>query len=491
MKKSLTLGLLVLTSQIALAQIIEDIKPGGPRLPPQPVPASCPVPERHRETDYGSHHLVGIDGRSGRAGVNGVDGRSAQDISIVANGSALSFNLRGTDGSDASDGYDGEQPSCAYRDPYINYNIQQASGGAGGDAGRPGRGGSGGDATIYFTDNKQLKAIYIDATPGIAGESARSGRGARGCACYTLSWQTHSSKTVTRVVGDQKLSCIEPVEITHSCRSGSDGRDGSSLSSSNGSIGSVTLIKSAQPLPANSTSASLELTQAASTVVTLVRNIFENRSGANLLLANGSIVDSTYSAYVRTAVLPAQLVWKARSPISDFAGARVSYSLANDGLSASISTSAWTVGRSEIVNGQQLFIVERALLEKDAARLSAVISGNGKNTILTITDEAAVTDLIDRADISLNMDSKGVFSHDRYDGPVPANNIRVEGNKYIINLYDLWVLKNSQKQADGDLKKGKVVKVDLSVTRSMGSRSASFSLNFDKYKLTDSIAIKD
>lgn len=163
-----------------------------------------------------------------------------------------------------------------------------------------------------------------------------------------------------------------------------------------------------------------------------------------------------------------------------------------DGQSATISPiSSWIEGRTSLVNGTQIFTVERALLEKDVARLSSLIIGNGKNAALVINDDAAVSDLIDRTEITIEAQSKGIFSYDRFKGVVPAHLVKLENNKYTISLHDLWLIKNSQKKAEGDLKKGQVLKIKVTVKRFVGNRSMSYDVNFDKYKLTDGVAVKD
>lgn len=498
----LILSSILLTASLAYAQQgpPNEKGPGRPKppLPPPPPVAVCPPPEIHYETDSGVYRSIGMDGRSGLSGRNGSSGYSPASQTIFATGAPVKLDLRAGDGGDATSGTDGEDASCGFFNPSydrLNYNVQQPKGGSGGSAGRAGDGGNGGNTTIHFTNIAHLKNIYIDATPGVGGYGARAGRGGRGCGCSYYSWETESTKTVTRVSTDglQKLSCIEPVRTTHYCRAGEDGSDAyDSSSGSNGRIGSVTLINSAQPLPESVTMLTLDIVQAAQGPVNLVKNIFESRSGAQALLAPGSVVSNTYSAYVRTAVLPVQVIWKARTPISAFAGSKVVYMLDSEGKSASINPlSSWIEGRTSLVNGTQIFTVERALLEKDVARLSSVISGNGKNTSLIINDEAGVTDLIDRTEITIEAQSKGTFSHDRFKGTVPAHLIQLQNNKYTISLHDLWLVDNSQKQTDGDLKKGKLVKIKVSVKRIVGNRSVTYDVNFDKYKLTDGLAVKD
>jgi hypothetical protein len=455
-----------------------QMRPPGDQNPPMPPPPPvCPPPQNHYVNDNGSFYLFGSTGPDGQSGSDGLDGRTPSERQVTASGAPVSIDARGGNASNGTEGRDGyEASNCFANQP--NNNLQGANGGSGGPAGRGGDAGSGGRTSIYYTGEAQLKQIFIDASPGVPGLAGRyGGRGNRGCGCSYGSWQTRDYRGVQYNNG---LICQEPFITTHYCRPGQNGNDaGSARDGQAGRFGRVTLIKSSQHLPANVLAQSVDLASAPTSAVTLQKNIFSQASGAHALLAPNSQVDDSYTRFVTTRLLPIRLIWKARKAITEFAHIPITYELNEDATGADFSTAAWTTGSAVVESGVQIFTIDQAVRAEDAARLTATVTGNGLETKLVFTDAADVSDLVSTQVTAAKLESKGVFSHVRFEGPIPSDKIIRSGNTLSINIGRLW----SAGDVSNDLKPGKEINAFLTIQRTMGVHSTELPIEMRKVRI--------
>lgn len=162
-----------------------------------------------------SFALVGI-GKKGKDGERGYDGKrgvSGPSVMIRAEGPAQNFDLRGGDGGPGTVGYDGA--SATECNQLLGESDELgAPGGSAGRGGTGGYGGNGGSAWVQYDDSKNLKTIFIDATPGKGGPGGLSGANAgKGCRCSQPSWRK-GGKTYICTDGKDGYSNQPPVKGT-------------------------------------------------------------------------------------------------------------------------------------------------------------------------------------------------------------------------------------------------------------------------------------
>lgn len=205
------------------------------------------------------------------------------DAQIRADGSAQNFDLSGRDGIDGQPGFrgrDGRDGRDAYC-PDPKGPRKNGEDGEDGQDGYPGRNGEdgqdGGDALIYFEELANLKLISIRSQGGEGGYGGRGGpggRGGRGGWGCNGGWRGRDG---------------------WDGRPGADGRMGS-----RGDRGQIYLKQGFEPLQPSQTRVSLTIREFFSSTVTLRKNFWRELTGANAILAPGSVVVDRYSEYLST-----------------------------------------------------------------------------------------------------------------------------------------------------------------------------------------------
>lgn len=431
----------------------------------------------------------GFNGANGPSGGNGANGSRGQDATILASGQSQILNLAGGNGGDGGSGYDGANASGCYQPGPIRADVWGASGGNGGDAGMGGTGGSGGNLVVYYKDIQTLKNIAVDALPGVGGRSGRAGQAGAPCGCYMSAWQVpirecHNVQVATPGSGvghDGHPAPPSPPRVetvcetfleSHVCQSGSYGRNGSSYQNgSSGEFGAITLIPSATPLTAVQPTTNVKFGTFPSSVV-LTLDKWSSLNGARNLFAPGSRISDTYQAYAGRMSVPVSFVWNAPRPQSAFASqsivtfldrsGKVSASLQNNSVFADLSV-------SYAANGAATVTVNNALVASDVTKLSGEensLSGTGQDVAVTLNDAANVSDVV-QTQVYAVVKSEGIFSHTRFEGNVPVNLIEHTASGVVIHIGQLEGIPS------GDLKNGKKMKINLTVTRALGDKTAN------------------
>src|SRR5262249_49493354 len=115
-----------------------------------------------------------------------------------------------------------------------------------------------------------------------------------------------------------------------------------------------------------------------------------------------------------------------------------------------------------------VFSIDAAATPEEALKVSAVLSGADKDTILTITDASGLSDLV-KTSGRVKLESKGIFWHTKWDTTIPQNQIEViSPAKVLIHIGQFYPSGDL-----GDLKAGKKFRVTLDLTRSLGDDSGS------------------
>lgn len=302
------------------------------------------------QTTFG---VVGQDGTNGRDGRNGLDG---QDIKIVSDGKPTAYDLTGTIGEDGEDGTAGNSASSCEQPYRPTYSLIGASGGRGGNGGNGGRGGNGGNVTIFYTDIASLQQIEIRNAGGRGGRNGRGNVGGKGCECQEAEWRVKycNVEIERRPFSDAKAAWEHYSNETkfcgrssngfdidfdrlfsknseyrqddwlyrrtnkgvshsdyHSCQSGRGGETSNNgRNGGTGSYGKVTLVPRLD-IPTEITSDRSPLATALGKKVSLIKNIWVERSGLSRLLRASSDVPNTYTYLKDTARLAYRFEWVA------------------------------------------------------------------------------------------------------------------------------------------------------------------------------------
>jgi hypothetical protein len=417
----------------------------------------------------------GRDGSSGRPGRDGQAGRPGAEQTVWADGSPRQIFTAGGDGQDGRDGDRGQRGDCDNQPRNVRYDLQAADGGDGGRGGDGGNGGNGGRTLIYYQDPAALRQIYVDAQGGRGGRGGRGGEGATGCRCRYEDWTV---QTCTGTPGTAGYSCQSERFF---CRDGEDGdwgrsgRDGNS-----GQPGQVWLVNRDQPLLSETPSQTLSLASLADQTIALSKNLWQQRGGILSRIAPGSIVASDYQEYVGRVEGAGRLVWDAPRSPNAFAGTGVTLAIQDTGAIAfNFPSNLWVLGDSTQEAEVTTFRVTQAVQAAEATQLAwGTFTGQSSQLTLAVLDLAAVSDYVDTqfhltlrtADGDPNR-SRRLRYITRYDGPVPANLITRNHNRFEVAVGRLPIDRDN-------IRRGYHAEIELRMTRSLGSNSASQTLDW-------------
>jgi hypothetical protein len=442
----------------------------------------------------------GVPGGNGVAGSGGFNGPDGQSLQVTATGQAQTLSMRGQDATNGSNGQGGANAMRCEQPENVRADLFGAPGGNGGDAGPGGSGGNGGTATVYYQDIQNLKLIAIDSSPGRGGIAGVPGYGGSSCECRFHHWQVpvqvchevppppaaapqpHPGPSASPQPQQPPQTVCTIVQEGHECRDGNPGDTGRAASNGpTGQFGSAVLIDNPGPLTPTQPSANIAVASFPAQV-TLTTDTWATSAGAEQLFAPGSAISDTYRYWAGRKFVPVSLVWNARRPQTLFSTqevqvatdgtGQVTSSLLTDGIWAEINTSYDPSGAVKVS-------VDKAVLASETTQLSGQIFGFGGGTIAKLTDAASVSDLV-VTDVSAKVTSAGLFGHTRFEGVVPANLVTITASDVTVQIAQLGDIMQNH---SGDVAQGKHLKVDLTITRSLGGRSATQQVSIDKQKL--------
>jgi hypothetical protein len=441
----------------------------------------------------------GIPGAPGAAGSNGYTGANGQSVSTVASGQAQNFNLRGQDGGNGGNGQPGGQAQECRQPPPVRtdfFGAPGGSGGSGGYGGYGGYGGNGGSLTVYYSDIANLKLISVDATPGRGGNAGYGANGDNGCGCERREWfvpvqvchqetppPAHQAAPApghspAPTPTPQPTTVCDTVQERHVCVDGQAGGNGSNFSGgSAGQYGSATLIQSLTPLTPTNPSASAQVGSLPSQT-TLTTDNWASAPGAGALFAPGSQISDTYQYWAGRKTVQTSVVWNASTPQSSCSSQAIAVQVNGAGqVSASIENgTVWAqLSVNYAADGSATVSVDKAVPANEATQLAGSISGSDSGLVEVLNDATKVSTLVD-TQIQAKVSTPGFLGvmTSRFNGQVPANLLSINDSSIVIDIGKLPGLPS------GDIKKGKKVKIELTVTRSLGGQSANQEIDIEQ-----------
>ncbi|BAQ66703.1 hypothetical protein [Geminocystis sp. NIES-3709] len=423
-----------------------------------------------------ANQIIGF-GKDGAEGTNGKDGnigRNSEALTIFADGSPLNLNLSGQEGLSGENGATGENALCDNQPVNVNYNLVGGNGGDGGTGGNGGDGGNGGSLTIYATDKNYLRQIYVQSNGGKGGRPGEGGNGGSGCQCPKPYWTVESCSgkpgSPDYSCGTKEFRCING-ENGKNGRSGRAGRDGK--------LGSLTLINRNQPLAPDRLTASVTMAELKNRGFSLSKNIWETRTGATNLFAQGSIIDDQYLELVERVENSVVLIWNAPQVFAPFGDRTITLNLQDDrNVAMKFPEDLWLETNILQRNNVTELFVFNAIKSQDAIRLkNKSLSGFGENLQLEIIDEAEKSDLIAtnfyiRYSVSNSPEARLRPVSDytlRYEGEIPPQFIRYGNNRFIIDVGKLPI-------DSRHLEVGRAVQIQIDAKRTFANNSATQTL---------------
>jgi len=365
---------------------------------------------------------------------------------LARSGSPLKLDISGQKGVDGENGSNGSDGNCSGQPGNVTRNLQAAGGGNGGNGGDGGDGGNGGALTLYATNLDFLRQVTVNAAGGAGGFGGQGGQGGKGCRCWTI--QTCSGRP-----GDANYSCTTR---EFSCQDGLDGATGNSgRNGREGRLGQLTLIQIDRPLTADQPSATVPLSELKERGYILSKNSWETRTGAVSLFSPGSLIDDQYRILLDRSERSFILIWNAPQEFNRFANQRFTLTLDDQKeMKVTVPSELWIEGTTQKRNN--------------------VITGNGTDLRLFLEDKASQSNLIGtkfkvryrvtrwQAD-DLQTSPRTDFVT-RYEGDMPANLVRQDGNQFILDIGQLPLPVES-------LRSGTGVEIELLATRSFAGYS--------------------
>ena len=411
----------------------------------------------------------GKNGDRGEPGEPGRDGRDGDNLTVFADGSAMTLDLSGENGVAGTPGNKGYNAICEEQPKESDKNLRSSDGGNGGDGGDGGEGGDGASLTVYTTNKQHLKQIYVIATGGEGGDPGLGGKGGEGCKCSVPYW---NKETCTGKPGSSDYRCTTK---EFQCVDGYQGRKGrKGRKGRDGQLGNLTLINLDKSLSPDQPEATVTLGNLKNRGFTLSKNIWETNTGASTLFAPGSIISDQYKELTARHEHSVLLVWDAPQPVSEFEDEQVILTLKTENDADVIfPEDLWlettAVKRDKIT---ELFVFN-ALWEDDIADLkSDGIYGNGTNLEMDIIDRADKSDIVKtdfvvkyRVDRSEDREFRKVYDYrTKYQGEVPTNLITKDVDVFTIALGKLGI-------PPEHLQPGVSIEVQVEAKRSFGDRS--------------------
>lgn len=411
----------------------------------------------------------GSDGRNGRDGRDGDNGRPGEAQTLWLDGTPQRVNGAGGDGGDGESGEPGERAYCPAQPSQVRYDLQAADGGDGGDGGNGGSGGQGGDITLYFADVAHLQQVFVDTPGGRSGRAGRGGRGGDACRCYQRQWYV---QTCTNG------SCRQERFICRDGNLGGSGLDGNE--GVEGKPGQLWLIPQLEPLPPETPTLTQSLATLLQGPAQLSKNIWQTRTGAKSLLANGSVVDDTYQQYVERIEGRFQILWQADRPQQSFLSIAPTLTLDSSGhLQVEFPPSVWVEGSRDRKGPLTTYAIHQ-IVNADAVTQLAWGSqqGRGSDFALHVIDlgqespfVATQFELIYGTANDDPRNNRRIRYRTRYQGPLPSNLISRNNNRFHLALGQLPV-------DPSHFQPGTQAQIKLQITRSLGIHATTHTLEW-------------
>lgn len=419
--------------------------------------------------------LFGRSGEEGREGRPGQDGRSGTAATVIADGNPTSFTLSGEGGGPGEDGEAGYRPRCESQPRDVDYDVQAAHGGNGGPGGRGGQGGNGGDLTVYYRDLAQLQRLSVMSLGGRGGRGGRGGQGTLGCRCQVRQWE---QQTCTGTPGQSNYRCQTQRYRCSDGRTGTQGRPGAD--GRTGEDGQLWLVNQLEPLQPDNPAQSAQLATFSTQSLTLSRNLWETRTGANRLLAQGSQVRDSYQVYTGRVEGTVQLDWQAPRPIHLFARENLTAEIQPDGtLAAVFSEDLWADYSTQSSASGLTLTIHQVARRQDVTRLAwGGTHGQGPNlraVVLDLGGESAFVDTQFRVTLRTTSDDPRDSRRPRYttayEALLPPEQVVLEGNRFELALGQLPIDARL-------LRPGTYAQLDITALRSLGDQSAEQTLTW-------------
>ncbi len=385
-----------------------------------------------------------------------------------------SLDLSGGDGYAGADGKSGSHykdddddstTSCSSHEVgKVAKNITMSSGHSGEAGGNGGPGGNGGNLTVYYQNRSDLRQLFVDASPGRGGPGGRGGRGSRGCRCPQSDWKVDGK--------------------TYHCTDGKRGSRGSNGSpGSDGRIGQLRLIAGLTPIAGDTPQfrMSLEKLSTSTKPIALSLNRWDLQRGAQGLLQANSRIDDEYLEYRDRLEKTATVQWRSKSALSDYGSQLASLTLQNNGtISFEFDDQElWSVVEQVDAPKSTAVAIDAVVHQRDALRLTPGITDQrDRNFTLAVIDLGAKSDIVNtqfsvKIKTSNSNGRPGAFSNatTHYEGLVPATSVKRDYNRFLLNLGSLPVPEDT-------FKSGNDVEVEIKVVRSLGSRSATQTIDW-------------
>lgn len=342
-------------------------------------------------------------------------------------------------------------------------NITMTSGKNGSNGEDGGKGGNGGNLTVYYQNRSDLKQIWVNAAPGRGGPGGRGGRGSKGCDCPKSSW-TIDGKTYTCTDGRDGLR-------------GSRGADGA-----NGRMGRLRLIAGQTPIAGDTPEVRMSLEKMINLPsIPLSLNRWDTHQGALSLLQVNSRIDDEYQEYRDRLEKTAKIAWRAQASSTDYGSQVATLQLQNSGQINFqwLDRGLWSkVEQIDSPKGTTVAI-DAVVHERDAVKLTAGITEkHDREFTLAVIDMAAKSDILEtRFSVKVMSRSSNARPGDfgntttHYEGVLPPTAVKRDYNRFLLNLGSLPV-------PDETFKVGNDVAVEIQIIRSLGTRSATQTIDW-------------
>ncbi len=443
---------------------------------------------------FASH--FGFSGRDGRDGQPGYKGDDGHNVSVIANGEELFFDLRGGAGSDASYGEYGEDAygcSQPYRPPYSLYG---ANGGDAGDGAPGGRGGNGGDALVFTDSMNSLASVTIFNSGGEGGYGSEAGLPGRGCYCQFSSWSVQScytenvcrdvkkcrdrttrdrqGRTRTERICSTERVCTPQRRCQMNYYSCFDGRDGSAGRSygkaGDGSRGSIRVVQGLEFLPSEYPYQKLSLKDSAQKPMELSKQIWSFQSGARALFSYESDIGDEYSLFERLAKKSFQLNWQAERSIDEFSGSYIEAHF--DGINLDLKLSSDIFAKTKIEyssSGVKELVIQEVLKGEEIGNVSLTkAEGLSKSFESIVKDNENLGDLV-KTTFLVNLKYKKKFLggwETVHQGELSDLYIEKQNGQFILRLGQLPLPKPAEKI----FKKRRRVSLEVIALREFGGK---------------------
>ena len=327
-----------------------------------------------------------------------------------------------------------------------------------------------------MTNPTDLQQVSILSSGGTGGAPGAGGNGGSGCQCEQPFW---TEQSCSGKPGQAGFSCTT---IEYTCQNGATGKEGRSGNQGrDGQPGNLTLINSNRPLGEDIAAATVSFSELKDRGFTLSRNQWETRTGAGSLFAPGSIIADQYVELTERVEKSILLVWNAPQSFANFGNQLATLKLLdNQEVEITTPDEVWLEFEAVENNNITELIVVNAVLQQQAVQLTSQgITNNGTSLLLTVSDTAQLSDLVN-SEFSIryrtlegnnNILRRNRNSRTRFEGEIPPELISYEYNQFVIAVGELPIESRF-------LTPGTNIEIDLIVTRTFLDNSAVQQVNF-------------